>query len=158
MKKFSRALAVGTVAFVGSASATGCPEFVKKSGHILHKNAILMTGTNLFESQLGKNEHAKKALLGTTLHSLDHALYGKKMIETQEFAHRFAVDLGIRKASDMIGLEGLRDAVLKKCDVLPAGPIRDNVKPVIDGAANFITHPETLTELAMIYVLPQVLG
>ena len=43
MKKFSRALAVTTVAFVGSASANGCPDFVKGTGKVLHKNAFLIT-------------------------------------------------------------------------------------------------------------------
>jgi len=158
MKKFSRALAVTTVAFVGSASATGCPDFVKAAGCGLQKNSFLITGTLIADQKLDKKDHITKAFVGTTSLYLHSAMVDQKTMTAQTFAHRFAADLGIRKASDMIGLDGLRDAALKKCDVvLPEGMIRDNVKPIIDGAAKFITHPETLTELAMMFVLPSVM-
>ena len=36
--------------------------------------------------------------------------------------------------------------------------VRDVVNPVVEGAADVATHPETLTYLAMTYVLPFVVN
>lgn len=149
MKNFSRVFAVATVAFVGAASAV-CPLFDTKPVKILYNHKSLIGASITADHVCHKHDHAKKAFICSAAQLIE----GSK---AHEFAERFVVDYAIRKGSDAIGLDKHVAAILKKCDVLPEGAIRDNVNPVIQGAADVVTHPEALTQVVMVYVLPQIL-
>jgi hypothetical protein len=159
MKKFSRALIVPVALLASNASAV-CPLFDNKASHVLCGSSKFIVGDIVANSSLalGKNEHAKRALcatvIGQTIEALQH---GGSKPHPIAFAERVAVDWGVRKASDMIGLEGMRNAAVKKIDVLPQGMIRDLVNPIVEGAAELVTNPEVLTCVVVNVVLPMVM-
>jgi hypothetical protein len=149
MKNFSRVFAVATVAFVGTASAV-CPLFDNRVVNTLHSHKTLIGASITADHFCDKHEHAKKAFLCSAAQLTTKS-------NAHDLAERFVVDYAIRKGSDAIGLEKHVAAIIKKCDVLPEGAIRDNVNPVVKGAVDVALHPEALTELAMGYVLPKIL-
>lgn len=144
----SRVLVVSAVAFVGNATAI-CPLFDNQVCGLVGNNKATLASAFTADKVFDKNDHFKKAFMGTVGHATDH---GK--LAPVPFAERLAVDYAVRRAIGVIGLDGLRDAALKQCDVLPEGMIRDNVHPVVQGAAELVTHPEVLTILVMKYVIP----
>ena len=152
MKKFSRVLVIPAVLFVANASAK-CSLFSHRLADLAFENKGNITSALMTDKQFAKNEHAKKAFIGAAGYLAD-----KKDVQSHQLAERFAIDYGIRRGSEMIGLDGLRDAAVKKCDVLPAGMIKDNIQPMVEGAAQIVTHPEFLTYLAMEYGVPFVVG
>lgn len=152
MKKIhavSRVLAVLAVAFVGNSFAT-CPLFQNKVVDILHQNKGLIGASLAADYMCDKNEHAKKAFMCSVV-----PLTTKN---SHTLAERFVIDYMIRKGSDAIGLDQHAAAILKKCDVLPEGVIRDNVNPVVKGIVDIAIHPETITEVVMVHVIPQIIG
>jgi hypothetical protein len=150
MKNISRVLVLPVALLAANASAN-CPLFEGNVCAKVYNNKNLIAATLVADNSFGKNEHAKKAFMST---ASTFSSNGK----ADQLAERFVVDYAIRKGSDALGLNGYRDAILKKCDVLPEGMIRDNVQPVVEGAAAVVTHPEFLTMLAMEYVIPQVVA
>lgn len=142
----SRVLVVSAVAFVGNATAV-CPLFDNKVCGLLGQNKATIASAFTADKAFDKNEHFKKAFMGTAGYIADNP-------KSDKFVERLAVDYAVRRASGVIGLDGLRDAALKQCDVLPEGMVRDNVNPVVQGAAELVTHPEVLTILVMKYIIP----
>ncbi len=142
----SRVLVVSAVAFVGNATAA-CPLFESKLCGLVGQNKATIASAFTADKMFDKNDHFKKAFMGTVGYAADHP---KSDIN---FAERLAVDYIIRRASDAIGLDGLRNAALKQCDVLPEGMIRDTVNSAVQGAAELVTHSEMLTLLSMEYVI-----
>jgi len=151
MKKFSRALIVPVALLASNASAV-CPFLVIKCKD-LTKNSRLIASTIIADKVFDKNEHAKKAFVSTLGRALD-----KPDMSAEKFGHGLAIDYLIRRGSDVVGLDGLKKSVLKKIDVLPEGMARDLINPMVEGAVEVATHPETLTLLVMNHVLPAVLG
>ncbi|HEX4069259.1 MAG TPA: hypothetical protein VHX42_04120 [Candidatus Babeliales bacterium] len=156
MKKFhkvSRALVVPAVLIVANASAQ-CPLFNNGLSKDIYCKKHLIVGAIVADKLLGNDQHAKKAFMVTALGAVEN----KNTQDAVGFGERVAIDYIVRKGSDMIGLDGYRDAVLKKLDVLPHGMIRDLVKPMVDGVAEVATHPETLTCVVMDVLLPMVIA
>jgi hypothetical protein len=121
---------------------------VEDVGSKLRNNRFTTTSTFVSDHLANKNEHAKKAFIETVGHSLD-----KRDISSQEFAEHLFINYGIRKSSEILHDRGITaDAALKKVDVLPEGMVRNIVNPVVEGAVEVATHPETLT-VATLYVL-----
>jgi hypothetical protein len=152
MKKFSRALIVPVALLVANASAV-CPLFSNKTVGLLSDNKNGIGAAILADKVFDKNEHAKKAFVVTLARSVQNS-----KCQSYEFAERLAVDYAVRKGSDVIGLNGYRDAIVKKLDVMPAGMVRDLVHPIVEGVAEVATHPETLTYVLMNVVLPMVMN
>jgi hypothetical protein len=151
MKKFSRVLTVATVAFVANASAH-CPIFENKAFNELHKNKSTIANVILADHFCAKNEHFKKAFMVTAGTAMD-----KKAISANQLGQQLVVDYTIRRfGSD--SLDKLHGGIVKNADVLPNGMARDLIKPVVDGAAEVVTHPEFLTYVAMEYVVPMLVS
>ena len=152
MKRFSRILVLPAALFVANVSAIVCPvPAAMKCKEALFKDKYVIGSALLADKFCDKNEHAKKAFIGSIGRSLDDA-----KMDSKDFAHRLVIDYAIRKGSDMVGLDGLKKTVSEKLDVLPKGMVRDMVKPVIDGTVDLATHPETLTVIVMDHVIPAI--
>jgi hypothetical protein len=150
-RTISRVLVVSAVVLVSNAKAV-CPLFANQAFNLLGDNRTTIATAFASDKMFDKNEHFKKAFIGTMGSATDNTL------DSVKFMERLAVDYTIRKGSELVNINGLRDKALKTCDVLPEGPIRDTVNPVVQGTAELVTHPEVLTSLAMQYVIPMVMG
>lgn len=152
-RTISRVLAASAVVLVGNMAAVNCPVFNNPMFNSLENNkgkiAFILVGDKIFD----KDQHLNKAFMSTFGSASD-----KKNIVAGEFAEQFAMSYVIRKGSHALNVDGLRNATLKKCDVLPEGMIRDVVNPVVQQAAEVVTHPEFLTYLAMQYVIPCIVN
>jgi hypothetical protein len=155
MKKISRVLVLPAALIAVNASAV-CPLFQNKIVDVIGNNRQAI-GTTIFSDKMyDKNEHFKKAFVCSAGHAWDKGLI--KTADAPQFVERVVVDYMIRKGSDVIGLNGYRDAIVKKLDVLPAGMARDMVNPVVEGVAEVATHPEVLTYVVLNVVVPMALG
>ncbi len=153
MKKFSRILILPAALVAVNASAV-CPLFTNKLVDLVGNNRQAI-GTTIFSDKMyDKDEHFKKAFVCSAGHSWDS---DKQKFNTVQFAERVVVDYAIRKGSDVIGLNGYRDAIVKKLDVLP-GAAHDVVQPIVEGVAQAVTHPEVLTHVLLSVVIPMALG
>ncbi len=154
MKKLSRVLVLPAALLAVNASAV-CPLFTNKLVDLVGKNQQAIGSAMFADKIYGKNDHFIKATVCSASHAWDH---DKKKLDSAQFAERLVVDYAIRKGSDAIGLNGYRDALVKKLDVLPAGMAHDFVQPVVEGVAEAVTHPEVLTYVVLNVVVPMALG
>lgn len=149
----SRLLAATTIMLSGTMFAIITKADVDRS---LFYHKFTVGGTFVADHIASKNEHAKKAFIESIGHSLD-----KKDIKAEDFAEHLFINYGIRKGGELLADRGLlpdKKDVLKKLDVAPNGIVRDIVNPVVEGAAEVATHPETLTLVTMYviqnYIIP----
>ena len=150
-RTISRVLAVSAVAFIANVGAV-CPAFQSKAFQSLQQNKATIASVITANHYCAKDEHLKKAFIVTVAAGMENKL------TSEAFGERLAVDYAIRRGSEFIKLDALRDAMVKKCDVLPEGIIRDNVNPVVEGTAAVVTDPEFITYLAMQYAIPTLVN
>src|SRR5579872_756896 len=155
VRLFSRSLVVAIIS-IGTMSAVIDFKDVK---HNVQKHQFTFLGTVASDHFAAKNEHSKKAFIETVGHSFDKHRTTKEGMGHNEFAEHLALNYSIRKGKELLGARGLavdKKAILKKMDVLPDGIARDLVNPVVEGAVEVATHPETWT-LAAMYIIHQVI-
>lgn len=153
MKKLSRILVLPAALVAVNASAV-CPLFTNKLVDVIHKNQQAIGTTIFSDAMYKKDDHFKKAFVCSAGHAWDS---NKQKFDAAQLAERLVVDYAIRRGSDAIGLNGYRDAIVKKLDVLP-GAAHDVVQPIVEGVAEAVTHPEVLTYVVLNVVIPMALG
>ena len=150
MKKIhavSRIFAVAAVAFVGNSFAA-CPLFtnpvVKPITNQYKQNICAITmGLAGSDILFAKNDHGKRALVETLGYTLDRAGSGK--LNSEDVVGHLATNYVVSRGKEAINLDGFRDALLQKCDVLPEGTVRNEVNAVVKGIAGVLTNTEVLT-------------
>ena len=155
VRLFSRSLVVAMIS-IGTMSAVINFNDVKRN---VQKHQFTILGTVASDHFAAKDEHAKKALIETVFHSADKHKEIKEGMGHNEFAQHLVLNYSIRKGKELLGDRGLavdKKAILKKMDVLPDGIARDLVNPIVEGAVEVATHPETWT-LAAMYLIHQLI-